>query len=286
MIDIAATAMFATPVCLAAVGESVNQRAGQINIGLEGAMLSASFASVAVVSRTGSLWLGLLAGVLAALAVTLIQNLFTINFGQDQVIVGTAVNLGTMGLTATLFRAEHGQSGKLLSVPTLPAVQGLNMLALVALVSALVAWWALKRTNWGLAVSACGERPEAVEAAGYSVYGIRWSAALIGGMMAGLAGTQLSLGIAGSFGENMVAGRGFVALALVTFGRWNPLGTFMASMLVGLAESLQFWFQAKKTDLPHQLFVAMPYLVSLLVLLAFAGRSRAPSALAEPYHKG
>ncbi|MCG9895086.1 MAG: ABC transporter permease, partial [Fimbriimonadaceae bacterium] len=259
---------FSAPVALAGIGESLGQRAGLLNIGLEGMMLTAAFASMQVSATTGSPWAGLAAGVAAAVLIGLLQALFTLRLMLDQVVVGTAVNLFALGLTGTLFRALYGGSGRLISVPRLPSLPGgWDPFLLFIPIAALAAAWLLARSRWGLGMRAAGEKPEALQAAGFSVPRLRWGAALIAAAFAGLAGSYYTLGITGSFAENTIAGRGFVAIAMVTFGRWNPLGVVLASLLVGLAEQVQFWLQSVNQAVPYQIFAALPYVLALAVLL-------------------
>jgi ABC-type uncharacterized transport system permease subunit len=172
-----------------------------------------------------------------------------------------------------------------LSVAKIPGWHGLDIVTVLLLLSAPVTWLLLSRTAWGLAVRAAGEYPKAAEAAGFSVYRLRFTAILIGGVFAGIAGAYLSVGITGSFAENMTAGRGFVAIAMVTFGRWRPGFVFFASLLIGLAESTQFKFQSLGWNVPFQLMIAMPYLVALAVLVLVGKGTLAPRALGAPYRR-
>ncbi len=277
---------FAAPVGLAATGETVGQKAGVINIGLEGMMLVSSYAGVVASQSSGSPWFGLLVAVMASVVLAVVQGFFTISLQADQVVAGTAINLFALGLTGTLYRARFGASGQLLSVPKIPRLgPGFDALPLFWIASLVVVSWALYRTKWGLALRASGEFPPAVEAAGYSPNALRWQAVLIGGLFAGLAGAHLALGISGSFAENMTVGRGFVALAMVTFGRWKPVWVFAASLLIGYADSLQFELQALNIGLPPQFFIALPYALALAVLV-FVGKGTAvPAALGQPYRR-
>jgi ABC-type uncharacterized transport system permease subunit len=277
--------IFAAPIALAALGETVGQRAGIINIGLEGVMLLAAFAGAMVALQTGSPAVGLVAGTAAGLALTMAFAWFSIRLAVDQIVVGTALNLLALGLTNTLFRKQFGQSGQLLSVPTLPRWEGVDAVIVLMLVLVPLVSWLMHRTNWGLSIRAVGENPVAVEAAGFSVPRLRFGAMAISGTLAGLAGAYLAIGVTGSFAENMTAGRGFVAIAMVTFGRWKPWYVFAASLLIGYAESLQFTLQARGSAVPYQLLLAMPYVLALLVLV-FVGRSSpAPAALTVPYRR-
>jgi simple sugar transport system permease protein len=276
---------YAAPVAIAAMGETVNQKGGLLNIGLEGAMLAAAFVAMLASGASGSAWIGLAAGVGVGLVSSALQGAFVLRLAADQVVVGAAFNLLALGLTSTLFRVIYGGQGKLLSVPQVPKLGGIDPIVVLMLLLAPACWWLIERSRWGLALRAAGGYPQALDAAGHSVYRVRFQALLFGGALAGLAGAYLSLGIAGSFAENMTAGRGFVAIAMVTFGRWKPLWVLAACLLVGYAETLQFTFQAKGWDAPFQLFVAMPYALALLVLIAVGRGQGAPAALGIPYRR-
>lgn len=272
-------------MAIAAVGETVCQVAGVIDIGIEGSMLCGAFFGMLVSYFTHDPWLGLLGAVAAGLLTTLIFGFFAIVLGSDQVVVGTAINLLALGLTGTLYRNEFGQSGQLLSVERLPAWHGVDPLLVLLFLSAPATWFWIRKTGWGLAARAAGEYPEATEAAGFSVIRLRLQALTFAGAFAGIAGAYLSLVVTGSFAENMTAGRGFVAIAMVTFGRWRPGYVFLASILIGFAGSLQFFFQAKGWNVPYELFVAMPYVVALLVLVFVGKGTLAPRSLAQSYRR-
>ncbi|MBS1713957.1 MAG: ABC transporter permease [Armatimonadetes bacterium] len=272
------------PVGLAALGETVGQKSGVLNIGLEGMMLTAAYAGMAVSQATGSPYVGLAAGVVAGTGLALFQGWFTLKSAADQVVCGTAVNLLGLGLTGTLYRSKYGASGQLLSVPTVPrAPWGADLVLLIWILAVVAAAYWLFRTKRGLALRATGEYPPAVVAAGYSPETFRWLGAVVSGAFAGLAGAYLCLGVAGSFAENMTSGRGFVALAMVTFGRWKPWWVFAASVLIGAADAYQYTLQAQGSAMPPQFFLALPYVLALGVLV-FAGKgASAPAALGEPF---
>lgn len=284
MLDLAVNVLrFAAPVCLGALGETVQQKSGVINIGLEGMMLTAAFASLLGAEWSGNPWIGLGIGILAALVLGAVQGLFVLTFAMDQVVVGTVINLFAVGVTSTLFRMLFGASGRLISVPKLPALPlGLDVFLIGIPLAALALAWLFAKSKWGLAVRAAGEYPKAVSAAGFSPLGLRWQALAIGALFAGLAGSYYTLGITGSFAEETIAGRGFIAIAMVTFGRWNPLWVILASLLVGSAEQLQFSLQTMNQGIPVQFFSILPYVLALAVLV-FAGRgARSPQSLGQP----
>lgn len=277
-----------TPLILAALGEVVGQRSGVLNIGLEGTMLFGAFFGFLVASRTGSLLLAFPIAIGVGIVVALLSGLFTVKLGADQVVVGTAVNFLALGVTGLAFRRIYGQSGQLLSSPEMPSLGGIDPVVVLTFLLIPLIWWLLHRTKWGLALRACGEYPKAVQAAGFSVTRVRISGLVVGGALAGLAGAHLSLGVAGTFAEGMTAGRGFLAIALVTFGRWQPIWVALAALMLGYTQSLQYSLQGKPVfgvQIPSQLWLALPYVLALLVLVFIGSGTVTPKALGRPYEK-
>ena len=293
---LAATVRTATPLALAALGEVLVERVGLINIGLEGAILAGAFG--ALVGATGG---GIAAGyggaVAGGLVVGVLFALFVVTLRADQIITGTALTLLSVGVTGTLYGALYGSSGAALTLPTsapvsIPGLAAIPVIGpalfvqppvtyLAYLLAPALAWW-LARTHAGLALRAVGERPEAAEAAGIRVDLVRVLAVLAGGALGGLAGGTLVLAQAGTFAENMSAGRGFIAIAIVVLGRWHPVGVALGALLFGAASALQFAFQAMGWAAPYQLFLVIPYLLTLAALAGAVGRARAPAALGKP----
>lgn len=282
---IALILLYSTPIALASLGEVINQRAGSLNIGLEGTMLAGALTAALVTLSTGNPWWGLLAGTLCGIAIGAIQAVFTLGLALDQVVIGTAINLTALGTTSTVFRSKFGQSGQLLSLPSLPKFAGIDPIVGLMLVLIPVSFALLWRTRWGLTLRAGGENPDALAASGFNVGRVRLSGLLVGSALAGLAGAHLSVGIAGSFAENMVAGRGFMALAMVTFGRWSPLYAVLAACLIGGVETLQYRAQTLGLNLPPQVFVSLPYVIALLVLVILGSGTRQPASLGIPYRR-
>ncbi len=282
--------MVATPLLLAALGECVVQKSGIVNVGLEGMMLIGAFAATLGALNTpghaGNAYIGVLWGGAAGALLAFLFAVFVVRLGANQVVVGVVVNLFSLGLTGTIFRAKFGQGGGFIEAGLLPHLLGkLNLLSLLAFLATPLLWLYLGRTRGGLELRACGEQPVAAEASAVSVVTTRFRAILFGGMMAGLAGAYLSVGSTGTFAENMSAGRGFIALAIVTSGRWSALGCAIAALIFGGADSLQYQGQALGIKLPYQIFVALPYLITLFVL-AFGGKSaQPPASLGRPYRK-
>jgi len=294
---LAAAAGVGTPLLLAALGEMITERSGVINLGVEGAMLSGALGA-ALGSAAGGPWVGVMAGILGGLLISGIFAAVSIGARADQIITGAAVTLLSVGLTGVVFRRAFGEGGPGLSIPTFervtvpglsqiplvgPALFGQTVLTYLALGLVPVAWWLLYRTWWGLSLRACGEGAEAARAAGVRVRTTRAVATLIGGALAGLAGATLVLAQVGTFAEKMTAGRGFIAIAIVVLGRWQPFGVLAAAIFFGAAIALQFLFQAAGTELPYQWFLMLPYLLALGALAGAVGwgRARAPGELGK-----
>ena len=292
---VAATVRTATPLALAALGELLVERAGLINIGLEGAILAGAFGAL-VGATAGGVSGGYAGAVAGGLIVASLFALCVVALRADQIVTGTALTLLSVGATGTLYRAVYGSSGVALTLPTsaplpIPILSTIPVIGtalfahppityLAYLLAPALAWW-LARTHAGLALRAIGERPEAAAAAGVAVNRFRVLAVLTGGALAGLAGGTLVLAQAGTFAENMSAGRGFIAIAIVVLGRWQPLGVALGAVLFGAASALQFAFQAMGWVAPYQLFLVIPYLLTLAVLAGAVGRARAPAALGK-----
>jgi ABC-type uncharacterized transport system permease subunit len=292
---LAATIRTAVPLALAAHGELLVERAGVINIGLEGAILAGAFGAL-VGASAGGVGLGFAAATAAGLLVAALFATSVIWIRMDQIIAGTALTLLSMGGTGTLYRALYGSAGAALGIPTsapLP-IPGLSALPVIGtalfaqppvtyvayLIGPALAWW-FARTHAGLALRAIGERPEAAEAAGVAVDRMRALAILAGGALGGLAGGTLVLAQAGTFAEGMSAGRGFIAIAIVVLGRWTPYGVAAGALLFGGASALQFAFQAMGWTAPYQVFLVVPYLLTLAALAGAVGRARPPAVLGK-----
>lgn len=279
MISLLQVLKYSAPVAFGAIGESVVQRAGIINVGLEGLMLSSAFSATIVAGKTGNPWLGILAGLAAGIVTAIIFGVLTIKFALDQIVVGTALNLLALGVCGTMFE-KQGATGKLLNLPAVPALVGkFDIILLLLILLAIVIGLVLYKTNYGLKLRAAGEYPAAVEAAGFSPVRLRYQALLVGGLMGGLGGGYLALGVAQSFATEMVAGRGFIAIALVTFARWRPFGIFLSALLLGIFEVLQFELQMSGSQIPRSLLLALPYIATLLILVVVGKGTKAPQSL-------
>ena len=290
---LAAAVRVATPLVLAATGETITERSGVINLGLEGTMLAGALAATMGATAWGP-WSGVVCAIVAGMLLAAVFALLAVGARADQIITGTAITLAAVGLTGTIYRQAYGFGGAGLSIPTLKsvAIPGLSQIPVLgtalfdqpaptylALLSMPLVWWVLFRTRLGLMLRATGEGAAMARAAGVRTRLIRTGATVIGGGFAGLAGASLVLAQVGSFTEGMTAGRGYVAIAIVVLGRWHPGGIALGALLFGAATALQYLLQTLGLDAPYQLFLMLPYLLTLLALAGAVGRVRAPADL-------
>jgi simple sugar transport system permease protein len=274
------TLVKAAPLIFAALAGVLCERSGILNIALEGGLTAGAFAAVAVAFATGNPLLGLAAGMLAGALLCGLLGVAATRFGVNQIVAGTGLNLLAAGGTAFGIVVLFGTPGASPEVPALGA-RGEGILVAVALASSFGLAFALDRTPWGLRLRACGENPHAVLAAGLDPRRIRVLATLAAGALAGLGGVFLSLGELDLYSDGMTAGRGFIALAAVIFGRWTPLGACAAALVFGGLSALQFVLQ--RAGIPSELMQALPYLAALLALTGIAGRARPPAADGVPF---
>lgn len=292
---LAAGLLLATPILLAALGELLVERTGVLNIGVEGMMLTGAFAAAVAAEASGSAGVGALAGALGGGATAALFAWAALVVGTDQIIVGAAINLLALGGTGALYRALYGTTGTALVLPTLsgvplpgisslpvlgPVLAGQNALVWLALALVPAMAFLFKRTGLGLRLRAIGDHPQAAASLGYRVRTYKVAAVLLAGVLAGLAGATLTLAATNTFVEGVTAGRGFVALAVVVFGRWSPWGALGGALIFGLVSALQFQLQAADVSVPHQIALMLPYVVTLAVLVLVPGRAAAPRALA------
>ena len=295
---LAATIRFATPLVFAALGGMFSERSGVVNIGLEGLMLIGAFAGVVGAFLSGSAWVGLLFAVGAGLLFALVHAVMCVTFEADQIISGTAINLLALGGTAFLMVIVFGQGGTSpdvekfdpIAIPLLSQIPVIgsalfDQSLLVYLMYAMVptTYFVLFKTPFGLRIRATGEVPEAVDTAGVSVARMRYYGVALSGMLAALGGVYLSMGILSAFTENMTIGRGFIALAALIFGRWNPIGAAGAALLFGFGLALTF--QVPQEAIPIEFIQMIPYVLTIVVLAGFGGRAIAPAAVGRPYRK-
>lgn len=308
------TLRLAAPLLLAALAGFYSERAGVVDIGLEGKMLMAAFASAATAAATGSAIIGLLAAIGASLAMALLHGFACITHRGNQVVSGVALNIVAMGLTAVLGNAWFEMGGRTPNLPadarfgevTLPLaetlrnvpvlgslyyelISGHNILVYLALVLVPVTGWIAYRTRFGLRLRAVGENPAAVDTAGISVPALRYQAVLIAGLLCGIAGAYLSTAQGAGFQNNMTAGKGYLALAALILGKWKPVPTLAACLLFAAADALQTRLQGVVMpgigEVPVQLIEALPYLLTVLLLAGFVGKAIPPKASGRPYVK-
>ncbi|HZO92085.1 MAG TPA: ABC transporter permease [Chthonomonadaceae bacterium] len=280
------TLTMATPLLLGALGENIVERAGVVNVGLEGMMLLGAFAATMGARQSGNPYLGVAVAAGIGVLTALLFAAFAIKLTANQVVIGVVMNLLALGVTGTAYRALFGTTGSFVETAALPRLLwDQTLLTPLALLAVPAVWWGLFRTRLGLELRACGEQPVAAEAAGVNVARLRTAALAFGGAMAGIAGAFLSVGETNTFKEDMTAGRGFIALAIVTAGRWNPYGCLAAALIFGFADALQIRWQALGWNLPYQLFLALPYIVTLAILALGGRASQAPAALGQPYRR-
>jgi general nucleoside transport system permease protein len=287
---LASTIRNATPLIFAALGGMFSERSGVVNIGLEGLMLISAFAGVVGASLAGS--------ALAGLIFALIHALMSITFEADQIISGTAINLLALGGTGFLMVQVFGSGGtsprvpgfKEVPIPLLsdipligPALFNQSLLVYLMYLLIPITWFAVFRTPFGLRLRATGEVPEAVDTAGVSVSRMRYYGVALSGLLAACGGAYLSMGILSAFTEGMTNGRGFIALAALIFGRWNPIGAAGAALLFGFAQAVTF--QAPQEVIPLEFIQMLPYVLTIVVLAGFGGRAIAPAAIGRPYRK-
>ncbi|MCX7247877.1 MAG: ABC transporter permease [Burkholderiales bacterium] len=311
---IASTLRLSTPLIFCALAGLLSERSGVVDIGLEGKMLFAAFAAGAAGAVYGSTTLALLLAMLVATALSWLHGLACVSHRGDQVVSGVALNIVAAGMTVVLgiaWFAQGGQTppvsaavritalfpgaaGSLQGVPLLGpvlahALLGHNALVYLALLLVPAVWWLLFRTRFGLRLRAVGENPQMVDAAGVSVQRLRYTALTLNGILCGLAGSYLVLAQNASFSQNMTAGRGFMALAALIFGRWHPLGALWACLLFGFLDAAAIRLQGVKLavigEVPVQMIQALPYVLTVVLLAGFIGKAVAPQALGRPYVK-
>ncbi len=294
---VAATLRVATPLLLGTLGELFSERAGVLNLGIEGTMFFGAFIGFVAGGLTGSLWLGVVAAILAGMLSGLLMALLSVQLGVNQHVSGLGITLLLTGLSLFGFRLVYGEPrippaiesfGRLAPFGKTPIIGPVfEQYAMTYIAFALVpaVWWLLYRTSFGLQIRAVGENPEAADAAGVNVYLTRYLALVIGGGLMGAGGAFLSLAQLGAFTYGIIAGRGWVCIALVIFGNWDPLRVLGGALLFGGVFALQLRLQITGLQLPYETFLALPYVVTIIAL-AIAGRNAAyPAALLTPYKR-
>lgn len=299
---LAAMLRFATPLAFAAMGGIFSERSGVVNIGLEGMMLMGAFFAVWGSVVTGSWAAGLLIGMAAGGALAFLHALFSITFRSDQIVSGFAVNFLALGLTGFLFGSlfPDGIRDEVSRVPNItlsflediPAIGdflfdvfgNLNLLIWIMFATVIVSYTVLFKTPAGLRIRSVGEHPKAADTVGINVYGVRYGAVILSGVLAAMGGAFLSIGFVGNFAENMTSGRGFIALAAVIFGKWRPGWAFAATLLFGFGFALAIPLQ-REAGVSENLISTLPYVLTLIAVVGLIGRSIPPAAIGRPYIK-
>jgi len=295
---LAAAVRMATPLIFASLGGLFSERAGIINIALEGIMLTGAFSAMLVTSFVGNPWVGLVGAVITGAMMALIHAVVCIRYHANHVVSGTAINIFAGGLTVFLLRLVFNVAGTSPAVARIPAVRlplvadipwigpvlgQQNIMVYVAVALVFVSWFVLFKTVWGLRLRSVGEHPKAADTVGVNVFVMRYTALALSGALAGLGGAYLSIAHLSRFGDQMTAGRGFIALAAMIFGKWNPIGAMGAALFFGYADALQMRLQ--EVGIPSQFVSMLPYVLTMVALAGFIGRATPPKALGKPYTK-
>ena len=288
----------ATPYLYAAIGETFGQRAGVLNLGVDGIMLMGAFSAFYVALNTGNLWLGLLGGALVGLLMGLLMAFISVTLKAEQGISGIGLYLFGLGLSSLLFRTTIGTVTTItgfqpVAIPLLsqlPLVGEIlfdqNILVYGAFLLVPVSWWVIERTTLGLKIRAVGQNPAAADALGVSVNGVRYFCVSLGGLLAGVAGASLSIALTNLFQDNLTSGLGFIAVALVYFGGWRPLGVMLGALLFSAVNAFQLWMQVLGVQISANVAVMLPYLLTIVALAVAVNRARPPAALSKPFERG
>jgi general nucleoside transport system permease protein len=287
----------ATPYLYAAIGETFGQKSGVLNLGVEGQMLLGAFAAFYVSLKTGNLWLGLLTAMLVGAVMGLAMAYVTVNLQAQQGISGIGFYLFGLGMSDLLFQKLMPTVVTIrgfpkIHIPGLSDIPGIgeifftqNILVYGAYLLVPVAWFVLNKTTLGLKIRSVGENPDAADSLGVSVARIRYFTIILAGTLSGIAGASLSIALLNVFQQNMTSGAGFIAVALVYFGAWRPIGVLGGALLFSMVNALQLWVQVLNIPIEPEIAVMMPYVLTILVLVATVSRVRAPSALTKPFER-
>lgn len=295
---IASGIRLATPYLYAALGETFGQKSGVLNLGVEGVMLLGAFAGFYTVFKTENLFLGVLAAIVVGALMGVIIALINVSLRSEQGISGIGVYLFGLGMSDLLFQKTLGTVETVKGFPPLdvPYLSDLpilgeiffrqNLLVYGAYALVPLSWFVLNRTTLGLKIRAVGENPEAADSLGVNVNAIRYFTAILGGILSGVAGASLSIALLNVFQQNMTSGQGFIAVALVYFGGWRPMGILIGSLIFSMVNALQLWVQVLNIPIPSDIAVMMPYVLTILALVVAVQRVRPPAALAKPFERG
>ncbi len=288
----------ATPYLLAAIGEAFAQTSGVVNLGVDGIMLVGAFAAFYVTLQTGNVWLAVLAAALVGLLMGLLMSFISVTLKAEQGISGIGLYMFGLGLSSLLFKVLVGtvqtvEGFPALKIPLLGEIPIIGEIffnhslpVYFAFLLVPVAWWFIDKTTWGLKIKAVGQNPAAADSLGVSVDQVRYFSVCVGAVLAGLAGASLSTALVNLFQENLTAGLGFIAVALVYFGGWRPLGILVGALLFSTVNAIQLWMQVLGVEIPSDVAVMLPYLLTIAALMFATNRVRQPAALNKPFERG
>lgn len=292
------TLLYSTPMIFGALGGVLSERSGVINIGIEGMMTFGAFAGAAAGYYSGNPWIGVLCAALAGGVLALLHAVAAITCQADQTISGVAINL--LGPALAVFFCRLAFDGSTMSYPVankLPKIFGsgaegiwanlnVDIMVVVALLFAVAMWFVLYRTKWGMRILAVGENPAAADTLGINVYKTRYACVILSGILAGIGGATVTLGIVAQFTQTSIAGQGFIALAAVIFGKWKPMGAYRACLIFGFSQALTVVLGGGAIAVPTEILAMLPYVLTIVILILFVGKSVAPKADGVPYVKG
>ena len=292
------TLLYSTPMVFGALGGVLSERSGVVNIGIEGMMTFGAFAGAAAGYYSGNPWIGVLCAALAGGLLALLHAVAAITCQADQTISGVAINL--LGPALAVFFCRLAFDGATMSYPVankLPKIFGsgaegiwanlnVDIMVIVALLFAVAMWFVLYRTKWGMRILAVGENPAAADTLGINVYKTRYACVILSGILAGIGGATVTLGIVAQFTQTSIAGQGFIALAAVIFGKWKPIGAYKACLIFGFSQALTVVLGGGAAVVPTEILAMLPYVLTIVILILFIGKSVAPKADGVPYVKG
>ncbi len=288
----------ATPFLYAAIGETFAQTSGVINLGVDGVMLLSAYGAFYVALNTGNLWLGMLAAILIGLVLGLLMSFISVTLKAEQGISGIGLYMFGLGMSSLLFKTTIGtvktidgfQPVKIPVLGNIPVIGPIlfdhSIPVYAAFLLVPIAWWVLEKTTLGLKIKSVGQNPAAADSLGISVDGIRYFSVCLGSVLAGIAGASLSIALVNLFQDNLTAGQGFIAVALVYFGGWNPWGVMGGALLFSIVNSIQLWMQVLGVKIPSDVAVMLPYLLTIAALTVSVNRTRQPAALNKPFERG
>jgi len=288
----------ATPYLYAAIGEAFSQRSGVLNLGVDGVMLISAYASFYIVLQTGNIWFGLLAAMFVGLLMGLLMSFISITLKAEQGISGIGLYMFGLGLSSLLFKTTIGtvktvtgfQPVKLPLLGDIPVIGDIffhhSLLVYGAFLLVPIAWWVMEKTTWGLRIKSVGQNPAAADSLGVNVDRVRYFSVCIGSILAGIAGASLSISLLNLFQENLTAGQGFIAVALVYFGGWKPTGILWGALLFSTVNAFQLWMQVLGVNIPSDVAIMLPYILTIAALAVTINRTRQPAALNKPFERG